>query len=108
MSQDRLGQLCQRVSGTFQVLESMSMRERERLSSHLRVFTRTPFLAHSTAKLDAMCLTAVAPIVNGSARSPHVHALTRFGRVIGSLWLCSSQTRRQQQPYEPNYPPEEC
>ena len=49
-------------------------------SKHLNAFTRTPFVAHSTARLDAMCFTAITAqylsrIESAEGESPAFDAL---------------------------------
>ena len=61
MSQDCLRQLRQHVSGASRSIQSTLRYAEVLIASHLNAFTRTPFFAHSTAKLDAICLTATDP-----------------------------------------------
>lgn len=63
MRQNSLGELGQHVTGTVKPLDSMGSKSPGR--SYLRQLTLTPFLAHSTAKLEAICFTAALEALYG-------------------------------------------
>ncbi len=58
---------------------------------YLRVLTRTPFFAHSTPKLAAICLTAACAGQQTSSirpcRAHYVKTRTGLGSIVGGLGL---------------------